>query len=71
MHDLKIATFDVLYRSQKPGNNVAVDGNGGIMNANDACAKLNAGASLLQLYTGLVYRGPGLVREINRALSQQ
>ena len=39
-------------------------GSGGIMNVADAREKLDAGASLLQLYTGLVYRGPGLVREI-------
>lgn len=39
-------------------------GVGGIMNAEHANEKLRAGASLLQLYCGLVYRGPGLIREI-------
>jgi dihydroorotate dehydrogenase len=34
------------------------------MRAQDAREKLEAGASLVQLYTGLVYRGPGLVKEI-------
>jgi dihydroorotate dehydrogenase len=43
---------------------VPIIGSGGIMNVADAREKLDAGASLLQLYTGLVYRGPGLVREI-------
>jgi len=41
---------------------------GGIMNPNDAKKRLALGASLVQVYTGLVYRGPGLVREIVRAL---
>ena len=37
---------------------------GGVMSADDARAKLDAGARLVQLYTGLVYRGPGLVKQI-------
>jgi dihydroorotate dehydrogenase len=37
---------------------------GGIMSAKEAKAFLNAGASLVQIYTGLVYQGPGLVKEI-------
>jgi dihydroorotate dehydrogenase len=37
---------------------------GGIMNRQDADAALNAGASLVQIFTGLVYQGPGLVKEI-------
>ena len=41
---------------------------GGICNAEDAQAKLAAGASLVQLGSGLVYRGPALVREVIRAL---
>jgi dihydroorotate dehydrogenase len=39
-------------------------GVGGIFDTNDAWEKITAGASLLQLYTGLVYRGPGIVKEI-------
>lgn len=39
---------------------------GGIMNGDDARAKLDAGAQLVQLYSGLVYRGPALVRECIR-----
>ena len=39
-------------------------GVGGIMNAQDAQAKLDAGASLIQIYTGLVYSGPSLAKEI-------
>ncbi|KIF81332.1 quinone-dependent dihydroorotate dehydrogenase [Noviherbaspirillum autotrophicum] len=38
-------------------------GVGGILSGKDAQAKIDAGASLVQLYTGLIYRGPGLVKE--------
>lgn len=41
-----------------------VVGVGGVMNAGDARQKLDAGASLVQVYTGLVYAGPGLVKQI-------
>lgn len=43
---------------------IPIIGVGGILSAADAQAKLNAGASLVQLYTGLVYRGPALISEI-------
>ena len=43
-------------------------GVGGIMDAASAQAALSAGATLIQLYSGLIYRGPALVREILRAL---
>ncbi len=43
-------------------------GVGGIDSPDSAIAKLRAGASLLQVYTGLIYRGPGLLRELHRAL---
>jgi dihydroorotate dehydrogenase len=45
-----------------------VIGVGGVATAEDAYRKIRAGASLVQLYTGLVYRGPGVAREINRGL---
>jgi dihydroorotate dehydrogenase len=41
---------------------------GGIMNPADAFARFDAGADLIQLYTGFIYRGPGIVRQICRAL---
>ena len=44
-------------------------GVGGVMSAEDARAKLDAGASLVQIYTGFIYRGPALIGEILRALS--
>ena len=44
-------------------------GVGGVMSADDARAKLRAGASLVQIYTGFIYRGPELIGEILRAMS--
>jgi len=43
-------------------------GVGGILSGADAVEKMQAGASLVQLYTGLIYRGPGLVGECRRAI---
>jgi dihydroorotate dehydrogenase len=43
-------------------------GVGGICSAEDAMEKLAAGASLLQVYSGLVYAGPGLVKKVNQAI---
>ncbi len=51
------------------GKDIPIIGVGGILSAEDAQAKLDAGASLVQLYTGLIYRGPALVRECAEALS--
>lgn len=45
-------------------------GVGGILGAAEARAKLDAGASLVQLYSGLIYRGPALVREVVRACDE-
>lgn len=47
-----------------------VIGVGGIMRGEDAVAKIAAGAALVQLYTGIIYRGPGLVGECRRAILQ-
>jgi len=49
--------------AQKLGGEVALIGAGGILSSSDMKEKLDAGATLVQLYTGLVYRGPGLVAE--------
>jgi dihydroorotate dehydrogenase len=48
---------------------IPVIASGGIMDADSAREKIEAGAQLLQIYTGLIYRGPGLLREIARALT--
>jgi dihydroorotate dehydrogenase len=45
-------------------------GVGGIFTAEDAWEKIAAGASLVQLYTGFIYRGPGIAREINEGLER-
>lgn len=47
---------------------VPVVGVGGVFTAEDAYRKIRAGASLVQLYTGLIYQGPAIARDINRGL---
>jgi dihydroorotate dehydrogenase len=51
------------------GGNMPLIGVGGIETAEDAFARIKAGASLVQLYSALVYEGPGLARRINRGLA--
>jgi len=55
---------------QQLGKDIPIIGVGGIFSADDAQAKLDAGASLIQLYTGLIYRGPALVGECAEALAR-
>ncbi len=50
---------------------IPVIGVGGIMNPEDALEKLEAGASLVQIYTGFIYEGPGLARRINKAILKE
>lgn len=52
------------------GDALPIIGVGGILNGHDAKAKMEAGASLVQLYTGLIYRGPALVKECVQAIRQ-
>jgi dihydroorotate dehydrogenase len=58
-----------IYR--RTGGDLPIIGVGGIISAEDAWARIRAGASLVQLYTGFVYGGPDVVRRINRGLVQQ
>ena len=51
------------------GDKIPIIGVGGIMTAEHAKAKLDAGARLVQLYTGFIYHGPPLVRDILRAIA--
>jgi dihydroorotate dehydrogenase len=51
------------------GGVIPIVGVGGVMSPQDARAKLDAGATLVQIYTGLVYEGPGLVKRILRNLA--
>jgi dihydroorotate dehydrogenase len=57
----------VRFVASETGGRLPIIGVGGIHTADDALRMLDAGASLVQLYTGFIYRGPGLVRAINRA----
>lgn len=54
---------------RQTGGGVPLIGVGGIMSGADAYTKICAGASLVQLYTGLVYGGPGLVQRIKREIA--
>jgi len=52
----------------RSGRRLVIVGSGGIMSAEDAYARIRAGASLVQAYTGLVYGGPAFVRDLNAGL---
>ncbi len=64
----KRATEVIRFLSEKSNNAFPIIGVGGIHSAEDALEKLDAGASLVQLYTGFIYEGPNLVKEINKAI---
>jgi dihydroorotate dehydrogenase len=61
----------VRYIREKTGGNLPIIAVGGIMSVQDALNMLEAGATLIQLYTGFIYEGPGLVKKINRAILQK
>ena len=65
------ATEVIRYLHRRSAGGLPIIGAGGIHSAQDALDKLAAGAALVQLYTGFVYEGPGLVRQINEALVRQ
>jgi len=54
---------------QLTGGRIPIIGVGGIFTAEDAWEKISAGASLIQLYTGFIYQGPGIARQINDGLA--
>ena len=58
----------IKYISTKTNGKLPIIGVGGIFNANDAIEKLNAGASLVQVYTGFIYEGPAIAKQINKAI---
>ncbi len=62
------STEVIRYLKSKSNNAFPVIGVGGIHSAEDALEKLEAGADLVQLYTGFIYEGPGLIKEINNRL---
>ena len=58
----------VQFVSKETDGKLPIIGVGGIFSADDAARMVDAGASLVQVYTGFIYEGPGLVRRINKAL---
>jgi len=62
------STEVIRYLSQKSNKAFPIIGVGGIHSPQDAKDKLEAGASLVQLYTGFIYEGPGIVKRICKAL---
>lgn len=67
----KRATEVIRYLCEKSGNAFPVIAVGGIHSAADAIEKLEAGASLVQLYTGFIYEGPSLAKRINKAILEK
>jgi dihydroorotate dehydrogenase len=65
------ATEVIRFLSEKSNKAFPIIGVGGIHSAEDALEKLEAGASLVQLYTGFIYKGPGLIKEIHQAILNQ
>jgi dihydroorotate dehydrogenase len=62
------STEIIRYIAQKTDRKVPIIGVGGIMTPEDAIEKLDAGASLVQIYTGFIYEGPVLMKKINKAI---
>jgi len=62
------ATAVIRYLHQQSGGAFPIVGVGGIASPADALEKLQAGASLIQVYTSFIYEGPGLAKQINRAI---
>jgi dihydroorotate dehydrogenase len=65
------STDVIRFLSKKSNNAFPIIGVGGIHSPEDALEKIKAGASLVQLYTGFVYEGPGVVKRINKFLMNQ
>jgi dihydroorotate dehydrogenase len=65
------STEVIRFLSEKSNKAFPIIGVGGIHSAEDAIEKLEAGASLIQIYTGFIYEGPGLIKEINKAILQR
>ena len=62
------STQVIKYLADTSNKSFPIIGVGGIHSAEDALEKLNAGADLVQIYTGFIYEGPGLIKRINKAL---
>ena len=64
----KRSTEVIRFLAEKSNHSFPIIGVGGIHTAEDAIEKLDAGASLIQLYTGFIYEGPALIKAINKKL---
>ena len=64
----KRSTEVIRFLAEESNKAFPIIGVGGIHSAQDALEKLNAGADLIQLYTGFIYEGPSLVKKINKAI---
>ena len=62
------STEVIRYLSEKTNGELKIIGVGGISSPEDAIEKLEAGASLVQIYTGMIYEGPSLIKNINKAI---
>jgi len=62
------STEIVKYINQRTGGSLPIIASGGIFNGNDAQEKLNAGALLMEVWTGFIYEGPSIVKNICKAL---
>jgi dihydroorotate dehydrogenase len=67
----KRATEVIRFLSEKSNKAFPIIGVGGIHTAQDAIEKLEAGASLVQLYTGFIYEGPALIKAINKKILEK
>ena len=67
----KRATEVIRFLSEKSNKAFPIIGVGGIHTADDAIEKLEAGACLVQLYTGFIYEGPALVKAINKKILER
>jgi dihydroorotate dehydrogenase len=64
------STQTIKYLFEKSNGKIPIIGVGGIMSPEDAWEKIEAGASLVQIYTGFIYEGPGIVKQINKEISK-
>lgn len=67
----KRSTEVIRFLAKNSNHAFPIIGVGGIHSAEDALEKLEAGASLVQLYTGFIYEGPKLIKKINQAILDQ
>ena len=67
----KRATEVIRFLAENSNKSFPIIGVGGIHTVEDALEKLEAGASLIQLYTGFIYEGPSLIKKINKAILEK